>query len=104
MVWLQIRGNRTPFHQSTHEIQAKNETNSEGSLSETKLGFGFALRFGKSNAALAGHFLLSFYHAAITEPPVRDLIVVEVSSPTAKKVHVQPHNSFLDQRSRKVIV
>ncbi len=28
---------------------------------------------------------LRFYHAAVTEPLVRDLIVVEVSSPTAKK-------------------
>ncbi len=46
-----------------------------------------------------------FYHAAVTEPLVHDLIVVvEVSSPTAKKVPVQSHNSFLDQRSQKVIV
>ncbi len=46
----------------------------------------------------------SFYHAAVTQPLVCDLIVVEVSSPTAKKVPVQSYNSFLDQRSRKVIV
>ena len=44
-----------------------------------------------------------FYHAAVTEPLVRDFIVVEVSSPTAKKVPVQSYNSFLDQRSRKVV-
>ncbi len=36
MVWLQIHVNRTPFHQSTCQIQAKNETNSEGSSGETK--------------------------------------------------------------------
>ncbi len=35
---------------------------------------------------------------------VHDLIVAEVSSPTAKKVPVKSYNSFLDQRSRKVIV
>ncbi len=35
---------------------------------------------------------------------VHDLIVVEVSSPTVKMVPVQSHNSFLDQRFRKVIV
>ncbi len=40
-----------------------------------------------------------FYHAGITEPLVHDLIVVEVSSPTAKKVPVQSYNSFLNQRS-----
>ncbi len=45
-----------------------------------------------------------FYHAAVTEPLTRDLIVVEVSSPTAKEVPVQSHNTVLDQRSRKVIV
>ncbi len=37
MVWLQILVNQTPFHQSTHQIQAKNETNSEGS-------WGFGIR------------------------------------------------------------
>ncbi len=47
----------------------------------------------------SGTELLQFYHAAVTEPLARDLIVVEVSSPTAKKVPVQSHNSFLDQRS-----
>ncbi len=47
---------------------------------------------------------LWFYQAAFTEPLVCDLIVVEVSSPTAKKVPVKSYNSFLDQRSRKVVV
>ncbi len=42
-----------------------------------------------------------FCRAAVTKPLVRDLIVVEVSSPTAKKVLGQSCNSFLDQRSRK---
>ncbi len=42
---------------------------------------------------------LFFYHTAVTEPLVCDLIVVEVSSPTAKKVPVQSYHSFLDQRS-----
>ncbi len=45
-----------------------------------------------------------FYHAAITEPHVRDLIVVEVSSPTAKKGSCSIIHLFLDQRSRKVVV
>ncbi len=45
-----------------------------------------------------------FHHAAVPKPLVRDLIVVEVTSPTAKKVPVQSYNSFLDQRSGKVIV
>ncbi len=40
-----------------------------------------------------------FYHAAIMRPLVHDLIVVEVSSHTAKLVPVQSYNSFLDQRS-----
>ncbi len=47
---------------------------------------------------------LTFYHAAVTEPLVCDLIVVEVNSPSAKLVPVQSYNSFLDQRSRKVVV
>ncbi len=46
----------------------------------------------------------SFYHAAIMRPLVHDLIVVEVSSHTAKMVPVQSYNSFLDQRSRKIVV
>ncbi len=32
------------------------------------------------------HHQTDFYHAAVTKPLVRDLVVVEVSSPTAKKV------------------
>ena len=46
----------------------------------------------------------TFYHAAIMRPLVHDLIVVEVSSHTAKLVPVQSYNSFLDQRSQKVVV
>ncbi len=45
-----------------------------------------------------------FYHAAIMRPLVHDLIVVEVSSHTAKIIPVQSYNSFLDQRSRKIVV
>ena len=52
-------------------------------------------------------------HAAVTKQQksqsdkVRDLIVAEVSSTISKMVSVQSdasYNSFLDQRSRKVIV
>ncbi len=48
-------------------------------------------------SVLGGAFI--FYHAAVTKPLVHDLIVVEVSSPTAKMVPVQSYNSFLNQRS-----
>ncbi len=42
--------------------------------------------------------------SSIMRPLIHDLIVVEVSSHTAKLVPVKSYNSFLDQRSRKVIV
>ncbi len=47
---------------------------------------------------------IMLYHAAVTKLLVRDLIVAEVSSPTEEKVPVQSYNSFLDQRSRKIVV
>ncbi len=44
-----------------------------------------------------------FHHVTITKPFVRDLVVVEVSSHTARMVPVHSYNSFLDQRSQKVV-
>ncbi len=46
---------------------------------------------------------IRFYHCAITKPVVCACIVVEMGS-HLERVPVQSHNSFLDQRSRKVIV
>ncbi len=46
----------------------------------------------------------AFYNSAITKPVVCARIVVEMGSHLTKRVPVQSHNSFLDQRSRKVIV
>ncbi len=45
-----------------------------------------------------------FYHAAVTEPLVCDLIVVEVSSPTAKKVPVKSYNSFLEGLEKSCMI
>ncbi len=38
------------------------------------------------------------------KPLVLALVVVEMSLPTANKVPVQSYNSFLNQRSREVVV
>ncbi len=67
----------------------------------------FVLRFQRQQPhvlTVLDHFAVYFYHAAIMRPLVHDLIVVEVSSHTAKLVPVQSYNSFLHQRSRKVTV
>ncbi len=45
-----------------------------------------------------------FYNSAITKPVVCARIVIEIGSHLTKMVPVQSHNSFLDQKSRKVIV
>ncbi len=50
------------------------------------------------------HFETSFYNSAITKPVVCARIAVNMGSHLAKRVPVKSHNSFLDQRSRKVIV
>ncbi len=46
----------------------------------------------------------TFYHSAITKPVACARIMVEMGSHLTKRVPVQSHNSFLDQRSWKVIV
>ncbi len=56
MVWPQIDVNSITISRS--QIQAKNGTNSEERLGETKLGFGFALRFGKTNTSSEQPFLI----------------------------------------------
>ncbi len=45
-----------------------------------------------------------FYHSAISKHVIRAHIMVEMGFHCTKMVPVQSHNSFLDQRSRKVIV
>ncbi len=46
----------------------------------------------------------NFYHSAISKHVVRARIMVEMGSHPTKRVPVQSHNSFLNQRSRKVIM
>ncbi len=48
--------------------------------------------------------LLYFYNSETTTLVVSARIAVEMGSHLTKNVPVQSHNSFLDQRSRKVIV
>ncbi len=47
---------------------------------------------------------LVFYNSAIAKPVLCARIVAEMGSHLVKRVPVKSHNSFLDQRSRKVIV
>ncbi len=69
--WLQIRVNQIPFHQSVHQIQAKNETNSEGRRGESKLGFGFAVRIDKSNTA---HLSVLTTHVVVSQRCARETL------------------------------
>ena len=74
------------------------------SKSSSRLNIYFFNRSAERIAAGSMPRSYIFYNSAITKPVVCARIVIEIGSHLTKMVPVQSHNSFLDQKSRKVIV